>query len=94
MAFSNTKSSQAVLAVRATRLVAFKRHGLTHLLSPWERFEGLVVCANFGGMQITRPSVTVPIFWQRFEVSEVSASPVFPACRDIEREHDYFSSSV
>ena len=22
-------------------------------LSPWERFEGLVVCSNFGGMQIT-----------------------------------------
>jgi hypothetical protein len=34
--------------------LAFKKHRRTRLPSPWERFEGLVVCWNFFGMQITR----------------------------------------
>jgi len=40
--------------VRATPPLAFKKDGRTCLLSPWERFERLVVCLNFGGMQTTR----------------------------------------
>jgi hypothetical protein len=51
VAFFNAKSSQGGLC--GTPL-AFKKYCHTRLLSPWERFERLVVCATFGGMQITR----------------------------------------
>jgi hypothetical protein len=51
VAFFNAKSSQGGPGDTLLRVQGVPS---THLLSPWERFERLVVCSNYGGMQITK----------------------------------------